>query len=168
MGEHKITSSGSMAWTAEAGDSNREMMFVFHRGSQTFALPPTSVAEVLGQIEVTPVPFAPSWIEGVVGVRGDVVPVLALQAYFGLGKVEEQATRRLVVIRHEVHTLAVWADRIVGVEAVDPSALEPPLGNLPEAMLKVCKAHFRMNETVVHCLDLGLLLTESRGRVVAG
>jgi len=78
MGEHKITSTGSMAWSAEAGDDTREMMFVFHRGAQTFALPPTSVAEVLGQLEVTPVPFAPGWIEGVVGVRGDVVPVLAL------------------------------------------------------------------------------------------
>jgi len=143
-------------------------MFVFHRGSQTFALPPTSVAEVLGQMEVTPVPFAPAWIEGVVGVRGDVVPVLALQTYFGLGQVQEAATRRLVVIRHEVHTLAVWADRIVGVEAIEPGALEPPLGNLPEAMLKVCRAHFRMGETVVHCLDLDQLLAESRARVVAG
>jgi chemotaxis signal transduction protein len=144
------------------------MMFVFHRGAHAFALPPTSVAEVLGQLELTPVPFAPAWIEGVVGVRGDVVPVLALQDYFGLGRAEESASRRLVVIRHEVHTLAVWADRIVGVEAIDPGALEPPLGNLPEAMLKVCRAHFRMGETVVHCLDLNLLLVESRARVAAG
>jgi purine-binding chemotaxis protein CheW len=155
-------------WVSGVEEKDREMLFVFLRGEQTYAIPPTSVAEVLGHQGVTPVPFSPSWIEGVVGVRGDVVPVLNLEAYFGLERLAAESLPRLVVLHHESHTLAVWADRILGVEGVDRTALEPPLGNLPEAMAKVCRAHFRMGESIVNCLDLDLLLSETKQRVAAG
>jgi purine-binding chemotaxis protein CheW len=168
MGGIRTIPRRASGWEMETGSDDREMLFIFLRGEQAYAIPPTSVAEVLGRQEVTPVPFAPGWIEGVVGVRGDVVPVLNLESYFGLGQRADETNPRLVVISHEAFTLAVWADRIVGVEGVDPASLEPPLGNLPEAMLKVCRAHFRLGDVVVNCLNLDLLLSETKQRVAAG
>jgi chemotaxis signal transduction protein len=65
------------------------------------------------------------------------------------------------------NAFAIWSDQIVGVETVEESRLEPPLSNLTDSLLKCLAGQFRMEDTVVYCIDLRKLLEETREQVKA-
>ena len=143
------------------------LLFIFNDGQLVYAIPPTSVLEVVGKHPTTPVPFTPPWVDGVIVVRGQVVPVLDLSAFFGLPPGTPEYRDRLIIIGMENHIFAVWSDRIVGVEAVEPEKLEIPLANLPDLLLRCCKNHFRFQEFIVNVIDLQRLRVETRNQVSA-
>lgn len=59
----------------------------------------TQVADVLGEASIRPVPFSPSFIEGVAEWRGEVLPVISLEEALGLEKVKSNRQRRLLVVQ---------------------------------------------------------------------
>ena len=150
-----------------AADDQQQLYFVFRDGSEAYAVPPTSVVEVITKTDATPVPFTPDWIDGVISVRGEIVPVLDLFRYFCLPSELSKRRNRLILVGIDGNSIAIWSDQIVGVETVDEKRLEQPLSNLPESLLKCMSVQFRLEDTLVYCIELRQLLEETRKQVKA-
>jgi purine-binding chemotaxis protein CheW len=121
--------------------------------------------EVITKTDATPVPFTPDWLDGVISVRGAIVPVLDLFRYFRLPSRISNRRNRMILVGVGPNAFAIWSDQIVGVETVEESRLEPPLSNLTDSLLKCLAGQFRMEDTVVYCIDLRKLLEETREQV---
>lgn len=145
----------------------QRLYFVFRDGHEAYAVPPTSVVEVITKTDATPVPFTPDWLDGVISVRGAIVPVLDLFRYFRLPSKISNRRNRMILVGVGPNAFAIWSDQIVGVETVEESRLEPPLSNLTDSLLKCLAGQFRMEDTVVYCIDLRKLLEETREQVKA-
>lgn len=97
---------------------------------EVFAVPISAVKEIIEYRQPTDVPMMPSFMRGVINLRGRVVPVIDLSARFGRGKGE--TTRRscivIVEIHHqdEEHVIGVAVDAVNAVLDIADADIEPP------------------------------------------
>lgn len=82
---------------------------------QTYALHLEAVERVLRMAEVTPLPGAPDVVEGVINIRGEVVPVVSIRRRLGLGQRAVGTADSLVVAHARARRLAIIAESVVGV-----------------------------------------------------
>lgn len=115
-----------------AGDDQRSFL-TCQVAAQRIALPLLAVREVLRAVEITPLPEAPPVIEGVVDVRGVVVPVVDVRARLGLPRKPLHLEDRLVVVEAGGRPLALWVDTVHWMLEVSGTTVESTRDLAPEA-----------------------------------
>lgn len=94
---------------------------------QTFALEATQVREILDLVPVTEVPGSQPFVNGLINVRGKVVPVADLRLKFGMEQAPDTIDTRIVVIEIEIDRIptivGIRADKVHEVTELAPSAL---------------------------------------------
>jgi purine-binding chemotaxis protein CheW len=112
-----------------AGNENRdELIFlVFRLGDDEFGLPIDAIVEV-AQVpaQITRVPKAPKFLEGVVNLRGEVLPVVDQRRRFDMPKLEHAETRRLIVMKTERRRAGIIVDSVSDVLRSARSGIAPP------------------------------------------
>src|SRR5262245_8906736 len=100
----------------------------FRLGDELFAINVNQVREVLDMSVITRVPHAPSYMRGVVNVRGSAIPVVDLRVKFGLPPTADTVNTRIVVIELSLDGEAVVvggiADSVHDVMEMDASQVE--------------------------------------------
>jgi purine-binding chemotaxis protein CheW len=98
---------------------------VFRLGDEEFGLPIEVVDEVARvPTQVARVPKAPKFLEGVINLRGDVLPVIDQRQRFGMDKSPDSAARRLIVVRTGQHRAGVIVDSVSEVLRHPADAIE--------------------------------------------
>jgi purine-binding chemotaxis protein CheW len=151
--------------TTEAVDVNQqELIFlVFRLGGDEFGLPIDTVVEVAQVPEqITRVPKTPKFLEGVVNLRGEVLPVVDQRRRFDLPKLDQTEGRRLVVIRTERHRAGLIVDGVSDVLRTTAGSIEPP-PELTEATSRLVRGVINLEKTrrIVLLLDPTELLTRA-------
>lgn len=112
--------------------------------------------EMLGG--VTPVPNAPTFVDGVTSIRGRVVPVVNMRARFGFHRVEADLRTRVVVVRSGARAVGLVVDSAREFAAIPEASVQPP----PEALSDETTRYFRgvahLGERLVLMLDVSELL----------
>lgn len=95
-------------------------VLVFELGDppRRFALPLSQVREVIRAVAMVPLPGASPIVEGIIDVRGEIVPVLDIRARFGLPPARLASTQRLVLARARARGVALRVDQVAGLERV--------------------------------------------------
>jgi purine-binding chemotaxis protein CheW len=105
--------------------------FIFFELAGTTYAVETQVVQQMEMVEhITPVPNAPSFVDGVVFARGQVVPVVNLRARFGFSRSANDAKTRLMVVAHDGRTVGLLVDSAREFITLPPEAVKPP----PEAV----------------------------------
>jgi purine-binding chemotaxis protein CheW len=102
------------------------IFLVFRLGNDEFGLPIAAVDEV-GEVpaKITRLPKTPKFLEGVVNLRGEVLPVVDQRRRFDMAVAEAPERRRLVVVRTERHRAGLIVDGVSDVLRVPADAVEP-------------------------------------------
>jgi purine-binding chemotaxis protein CheW len=110
-----------------AGPAGEERQFVvFRLGDDEFGLPIEAVNEVARvPDQITRLPKAPKFLEGVVNLRGDVLPVVDQRRRFDMPALEETGGRRLIVVRTERHRAGLIVDSVAEVLRCLSTDIEP-------------------------------------------
>jgi purine-binding chemotaxis protein CheW len=99
------------------------------------------VVHIIRFEQVLPVPGAPALVEGVLNLRGDVVPVVNLRRVFGLEEAAGSRRQRVIVVRREARIFGLLVDGVreiqVSEEDYQPGGTLPNLGDV--AVLGVVK-----------------------------
>jgi purine-binding chemotaxis protein CheW len=72
------------------------------------------------------VPKAPGYVEGVINLRGNVIPVVSLRNRFGMPRVEDTDLSRIVVLQVQSKVFGIRVDAVTEVLRIDSVAIEPP------------------------------------------
>ena len=109
------------------GVQEQDLRFlVFRLGDDEFALPIDAVEEVARVPEqVTRLPKTPKFLEGVINLRGEVLPVVDQRRRFEMPAREPSADRRLVVVRTDRHRAGLIVDSVSEVLRCGARALKP-------------------------------------------
>lgn len=110
-------------------DSEREtiLQFVsFRVADEEFAIPIHAVREINRLLEITRVPHSPEFVEGVVNLRGQVVPVLNLRTRLGLPSWEWDRDTWIIVVESKGAVAGIIVDRVSEVLRVPRGMIEPP------------------------------------------
>ncbi len=112
---------GNIAAMAES------MQFVaFQIGSQQFAVEIHRVLEVIGYCEITPLPGAPPAIEGLIDVRGSLIPVVDLRKRLGLREIRNTMQTRILILRINHGKVGVIVDEADQVHTIPLENIQAP------------------------------------------
>lgn len=93
-----------------ASQKNQPMWVKFSMEGEFYAFPVSQVREVVRVPEIVPVPGAPSFVLGIINLRGQIVTVIDLRERFGLPGKELEDRSRVLVVEVEGKTLGVLVD----------------------------------------------------------
>ena len=104
--------------------SEIRQLVIFKLAEGSFGLDIRFVREINRLMEVTPIPTAPAYVEGIMNLRGAVVPVVSLGLRFGLEKSETTKDSRIVVIESNHNLLGLVVDEVSEVLRLPSSDVE--------------------------------------------
>jgi purine-binding chemotaxis protein CheW len=102
-----------------------KQMVLFELGSETYGLDIATVHEIIRMQPITKVPKAPAYVEGVINLRGKVIPVIDIGKKFGFDKAEKGKNNRIVVVYLQDTTLGITVDAVTEVIRIPNDAIEP-------------------------------------------
>ncbi len=112
---------------ADASTSGEVLQLVsFTLGREEFGIDILRVQEINKMSSVTRVPNAPSFIEGVINLRGKVIPIIDLRRRFGMVKVDHDKNTRIIVVETHNKTVGFIVDSVKEVLRVPTSVVDPP------------------------------------------
>jgi purine-binding chemotaxis protein CheW len=130
----------------------------FRIGRETFALPIATVREIIRVPEITSVPDAPPYVEGVINLRGRIIPVVDLRKRFGESVVEPDRKNRVVVVELETRAIGLIVNSASEVLRIPPSEIEQPHNVFPEGELNFITGVGKLKGRLVMLLDLHRML----------
>jgi purine-binding chemotaxis protein CheW len=98
-------------------------ILVFEVAGRRFGIPGSEVRELLRAVSIVPLPLPGPAIEGVVNLRGQVVPVLDLRAKFGLPARAVVPSDHMIVAQTENRLVAIRVDRALELVRLGPGAI---------------------------------------------
>lgn len=101
-------------------------LVTFSIGDEEFGVEILKVQEIIRMLEITKVPKAPAFVEGVINLRGKVIPILDLRKRFGLSARNHDKNTRIIVIEISSMIVGFIVDSVSEVLRLPANTVEPP------------------------------------------
>ncbi len=113
--------------TEERKDTKEMLQLVsFKLGDEEFGVDILQVQEIIRMQNITRVPNAPHFVEGVINLRGKVIPIIDLRKRFDLGHHEADKNTRIVVVKIDDIVVGLIVDEVSEVLRIPADTVEPP------------------------------------------
>lgn len=107
-----------------------QKLLTFSLGSEGYGISILKVKEIIGMMDITPVPRTPEFIKGVLNLRGKIIPVMDLRVKFGMESQEYDERTCIIVVEIAIKgiqkLLGVVVDTVSEVVTVSGDQIEPP------------------------------------------
>jgi purine-binding chemotaxis protein CheW len=158
---------------ADARNMMNEMqLVVFDLASEHYGVDISDVREIMRMQSVTRVPGAMAYVEGVINLRGKVLPVLDLRKRLGMKVAEQTDESRIVVIDIADGEVGVIVDAVTEVLRIPSSSIEPPSAMITQGTADYLRGIAKLPNRLIILLDVNKLLSnmadsEAIARVLA-
>lgn len=146
-------------------------LVTFRLGNEEFSLDILRVQEIIRHMELTRVPRTPDFVEGVINLRGRVIPVLDLRKRFGLPECEKTHETRIIVVDVDDKTVGFKVDAVSEVLRIPADTVEPPPPLVTTIESDYIKGVGKLDGRLLILLDVAKILSRSEkdalGNVVA-
>ena len=88
-------------------DTELMQLVTFNSDQEEFGVDILKVQEIIRMMEITKVPKSPEFVEGVINLRGKVIPIIDLRKRFGVESRAHDKDTRIIVNRHQLHDRGV-------------------------------------------------------------
>jgi len=126
----------------------------FKIGNEEFGVDILRVQEINRMLQITTVPNTNNFIEGVINLRGKVIPVVDLRAKFGMGKIEHDKNTRIVVVELSNKTVGFIVDEVSEVLRIPKSITEAPPEMVSGINSEFITAVGKLEDRLIILLDL--------------
>jgi purine-binding chemotaxis protein CheW len=130
----------------------------FRIGNETFGVRIGSVREIVRVPEITAVPSAPETIEGVINLRGKIIPVMDLRKRFGQSEIHPDKKNRILVVELENKLVGLIVNAASEVLKIAPSEIEPPGNVFAEGESSYVTGVGKLKGRLIILLDIAKLL----------
>ncbi|MGA7218398.1 MAG: chemotaxis protein CheW [Candidatus Sulfotelmatobacter sp.] len=138
---------------------NQELHIVgFQVGRETYGVPITSLHEIVRVPEITAVPDAPEYLEGVINLRGKIVSVMDLRKRFGDKQAKLKKQNRILVVEHSGKLAGLIVDSASEVLKIPKEDVEVPPSVFQEGGLNCVTGLGKVRGRLIVLLDMTRLL----------
>jgi purine-binding chemotaxis protein CheW len=148
-----------------SGGEERQLV-VFQLGAELYGVEIARVHEIIRLQAVTRVPRAPAFVEGVINLRGKVIPVVDLRRRFGLPSAEHTRASRIVVVEIGDQVVGTIVDGVSEVLRVNNAIVEPPSPVVAGVDSEYLHGIARLPDRLVILLDLDRILAREERRAL--
>lgn len=125
--EEQRPAKGKIAFKAAAHEEEKEdntSFITFSLESETYAVPIQAIEEIIGHQDISLLPNVPTFIKGVINLRGELVPVLDLRLKFGLAPREYTPLTVFLIVRIDTRVMGMVVDNVADVLVIDPARVQ--------------------------------------------
>jgi len=144
---------------AKVKTSSETQLVVFALASEYYGVDIGDVREIIRMQNITRVPGAPPFVEGVINLRGKVVPVVDLRKRLQLKVGDQTKDSRIVVIDLQGKDMGVIVDGVNEVLRIQLSAVEPPSSLVTNAESDYLRGIAKLENKMIILLDLSKVLS---------
>jgi len=140
---------------AKTSTGNAPIMQVstFHVGKYFFGIEVVRVQEVLRDQKMTMVPLAPAVIEGLINLRGQIVPALDMRRRLNLEPRDAEAVPMNVIVRTEEGAISLIVDDIGDVLDLEPENIEATPDNIGSEAGELIRSVYKLKNSLLLLLD---------------
>lgn len=147
-----------------AAPQQERQLVVFQLARETYGVDIGWVREIIALQAITRLPGAPSFVEGVINLRGHVIPVVDLRKRFGLAAETDPRRTRIMVVEVPPFTLGLVVDSVSEVLRVPESSIESASSVLSGVDMAYILGVVKLESRLIILLNLARLLQPSEVR----
>lgn len=136
-------------------------LVVFQLAGETYGVDINNVQEIIRMQNITGIPRTLSFIEGVINLRGRVIPVIDLHKRFGLPRIDTTQNTRIMVVELGHTTVGMIVDSVSEVLRLPVDKIEPPPPMISGIDVAYLKGVGKWNDRLIILLDLNRVLKEN-------
>ncbi|WP_018123562.1 chemotaxis protein CheW [Desulfovibrio oxyclinae] len=140
-------------------DAELIQLVTFTIGHEEFAVDILRVQEIIRTMDITNVPRAPEFVEGVINLRGKVIPIVDLRRRFGLESRKHDKHTRIIVIEINMMIVGFIVDSVSEVLRIPSGTIEPPPPVVSGLESEYISGVGQLEERLLILLDLDQLLS---------
>lgn len=158
---------GAAVYNPDAGKGELLRWVTFQLDKEIYGVNVMQVKEVLRYTDIAPVPGAPSYVLGIINLRGNVVTVIDTRMRFGLPTAELTDNTRIMIIESEKQIIGILVDSVAEVVDLNTADIDdtPNVGTEESAQF-ICGVCNRNDELLI-LIDLNKLLTDDEWKEVS-
>ena len=145
--------------TQKKQDAELIQLVTFSIGEEEFGVDILKVQEIIRIMEITKVPKAPQFVEGVINLRGNVIPVIDLRKRFGLETRDHDSQTRIIVIEINKMIVGFVVDSVSEVLRIPQNTVEPPPPVVSGLESEYISGVGKLEDRLLIMLDLDRLLS---------
>lgn len=112
------------------------------------------VKEIRNVPEMTKVPNMPAYVEGIIDLRGIVVPIIDFRKKFNLPKKDQDKDTKVIIVMHEDKLYGFMVDKVTKTKTIPASTIEPPPKMSKSAQRGYILGVSKMSDHLLMLLDL--------------
>ncbi|NLK00047.1 MAG: purine-binding chemotaxis protein CheW [Clostridia bacterium] len=144
-----------------------EQLVVFTLANETYGVDISTVNEIIRMQEITEVPRTPDFVEGVINLRGRIVPVIDLRKRFNLETSEETQSSRIIVVELNDITVGMIVDSVSEVLRLPKENTEPTPPMVSGVDSAYLKGVGKWGEQLIILLDINKVLYKEEQEQIA-
>lgn len=142
-------------------DTNLIQLVTFKLGEEEFGVDILKVQEIIRMMPITKVPNAPEFVEGVINLRGKVIPVIDMRKRFGMAASEHDSQTRIKVMDMQGQVVGFVVDAVSEVLRIPESTVEEPPAVVAGVGSEYMRGVGKLEDRLLILLDLDKLLSET-------
>jgi purine-binding chemotaxis protein CheW len=161
--------TGSSVADASTRNTGGELLQLvsFNIGEEEFGVDILKVQEINRIVEITKVPRSPEFVEGVINLRGKVIPIIDLRKRFQMELKQADKDTRIVVVNIENQVMGMVVDAVSEVLRLPKDTIEPP----PEIAMSIDSEYIqgvaKLEDRLLIFLDLSKVFSEKERAVLS-
>lgn len=140
----------------------------FRMGENYFVAPMSEITELLRVPSFTHLPNVQSWVLGVSNIRGRLVPIVDLNAFFSADSLEPMRSRRVLVLDHNEQLDGLVVDGVEGMQHFSADTFIQEVPEVPEPLRDFILGYFVKDQRIWSRFSMKALSEHEQFRAVAG
>lgn len=136
----------------------------FMIGNEEFGVDILLIQEIIRMLQITKVPNAPSYVDGVVNLRGKIIPVIDLRSKMGMQRKEHDSNTRIIVVEVTGKTVGFIVDSVTEVLRIPADITEPPPSMVAGINSEFIKSVGKLDDRLLILIDLEKILSGKEKR----
>ena len=142
-----------------ATGSEEQQLVVFELSGESYGVDIGAVNTIIRMQQITHVPRAPHFVQGVINLRGSIVPVIDLRTRFGLPAFEETKASRIVVVETGADVIGMIVDAVTETLSLSSDSIEPPASIVTSADSQYLRGVAKLDDRLIIMLDIEKILS---------
>ncbi len=144
---------------AEKKTSLEQQLVVFTLGNESYAVDINTVKEIIQLQPITKLPGTPPSVEGIINLRGSVIPIIDLRKRFEMERVEKNKETRIVVVNCANSSVGVMVDSVAQVLRIPRESIEPASSVFSDKQVEYLLGIVKLTDRLIILLDMDRILT---------
>jgi len=148
-------------------DSNELLQLVtFKIGNEEFGINILLVQEIIKMLQITKIPNTPEYVEGIINLRGKIIPVVDLRSRLGMNKKDMNKDSRVIVVEVDNKTIGFIVDSVNEVIRIPANITEPPPELITGVDSEYIKSVGKLEDSLLILIDIEKILKSEEKTVL--